>query len=63
MLSILIYAAAKFGAKEFMEIIYNSSAGGLVFNSYKDNATLPESVARDFGNDEIANYLEEITKR
>ena len=62
-LSILIYTAARHGAKEFIEIVFNSSAGGVVFNSYKDNATLPESVARDSGNDEIANYLEEITKR
>ncbi|XP_066014851.1 uncharacterized protein [Pocillopora verrucosa] len=62
-LGILIYTAARYGAKEFIEIIFNSSAGGVLFNCYKDNATLPESVARDFGNDEIANYLEEITNR
>lgn len=62
-LSILIYTAARCGAEEFIKIIFNSSAGGVVFNSYKDNTTLPESVARDSGNDEIANYLEEIAKR
>ena len=62
-LSILIYTAARCGAREFIEIILNSSAGGVVFNSYKDNATLPESVARNFGNDKIANYIEEMTKR
>ena len=62
-LEILLYTAARYGAKEFIEIIFNSSAGGVLFNSYKDNATLPESVARDFGNDEIVNYLEEITNR
>ena len=63
MLSLLIYTAAKYGAQQFIEMIFNSSAGRIVFDAYKDNLTLPEIIAKDNGNDETANYLESITKR
>ena len=63
MLSLLVYAAAKYGAQQFIEMIFKSSAGRVVFDAYKDNSTLPESVAKVHGNEETANFLEEITKR
>jgi len=63
MLGLLVYVAAEIGAQQFIEIIFNSSAGRVVHNAYKGNLTLPETIARDHGNEETANYLEEVTKR
>jgi len=63
MLGLLVYVAAEIGAQRFLEIIFTSSAGRVVFNAYKENLTLPEVIARDHGNVETANYLEDITKR
>ena len=64
MLSLLVYAAAENGgALPFIEMIFTSSAGRVVFASYKDNYTLPEVIARNHGNDETAHFLEDITKR
>ena len=63
MLGQLVYVAAEIGAQRFLEIIFTSSAGRGVFNAYKENLTLPEVIARDHGNVETANYLEDVTKR
>lgn len=63
LLSILVYEAAKTGANEFIKMIFSSSAGRAVFDAYKDNLTLPESIAKDNGNEDTAIYLEDITKR
>ena len=60
---LLVYTAAEVGAQQFIEIIFNSSAGRVVFETYKGSAQLPEVVARDHGNEETAQYLERITKR
>ena len=63
MLSLLTYVAAEIGAQQFIKIIFTSSASRVVFNSYKDNSTLPEVIAKDHGYEETAHYLEDITKR
>ena len=63
MLHALVNTAAKVGAQQFIEMIFTSSAGKVVFAAYKDSSTLPEVIARDHGNEKIANYLEDITKR
>ena len=63
MLSLLVYAAAEIGAQQFIEMIFTSSAGRVVFDDYRDNLALPEVIAKDNGNEETANYLEDITKR
>ena len=60
---LLVYTAAEVGAQQFIEIIFNSSAGRVVFETYKGSAKLPEVVARDHGNEETAQYLERITRR
>lgn len=62
-LATLVYAAAKFDAPELIRMIFDSTSGGVVFHAYKDRAKLPESVARDHGNDDTATYLEEVTTR
>ena len=63
MLSLLVYAAAESGAQQFIEMIFTSSAGRVVFDAYKGNASLPADIAKDHGNEKTANYLEEVTKR
>lgn len=63
MLSLLVYVAAEIGAQQFLEIVFTSSAGRVVFNSYKERLTLPEVIARDHGKEETANFLEDVTNR
>jgi len=60
---LLVYTAAEVGAQQFIEMIFNSSAGRVVFEAYRYSSKLPEIVARDHGNEETAQYLERITKR
>ena len=63
MLRLLVYAAAKSGGQQFLEMVLSSSAGRAVFDTYKDSLPLPEVIAKDHGNDETARYLEDVTKR
>ena len=63
MLSLLVYVAAEIGAQQFIEIIFTSSAKRVVYNAYKDNLPLPETIARDHGYIETANYLADVTNR
>ena len=62
-LRLLVYAAAESGAQQFIEMIFNSSAGRIVFDAYKDRPLLPEVIAKSHGNEETAYYLKEISKR
>lgn len=63
MLSLVVYAAAESGAQQFIEMIFTSPAGRVVFDVYKKKPVLPEVIAKDHGNKETAKYLEGITKR
>ncbi|KAJ7356116.1 hypothetical protein OS493_026495 [Desmophyllum pertusum] len=63
MLSLLVYAAAESGAQQFIEMIFTASAGRVVYDAYKDRPLLPEVIAKKYGNEKTANYLQEITKR
>ena len=58
-----IYAAAKVNAVWFIRLIFDLPAGRIVFDSYKGRPLLPEYVARARGHNEIAEYLEDVTKR
>ncbi|RMX38481.1 hypothetical protein pdam_00016800 [Pocillopora damicornis] len=62
-LLLLVYAAAETDAREFIELVFNSSAGKMVFNAYRYNSPLPEDVARAFGYEDTAQYLESISNR
>ena len=53
----MVYKAAQTGAQEFIEMVFSTSAGQVVFNSYKDKKPLPEDVARGNGHDELVQYL------
>ncbi|XP_015770049.1 PREDICTED: uncharacterized protein LOC107348498 isoform X4 [Acropora digitifera] len=62
-LELLVYTAAQTGAKQFIEMIFSTSARRIVFDSYKERARLPEDVARANGHCDLAEYLEDITIR
>ena len=63
MLCVLVYAAAEIGVQQFIEMIFNSSAGRVVYNRYKDSSVFPEAIAREYGHEKTATFLEEITGR
>ncbi|XP_022808807.1 uncharacterized protein LOC111345793, partial [Stylophora pistillata] len=63
MLCVLVYTAAEIGGQRFIEMIFNSSAGRVVYDLYKDRSALPEAIARECGHEKKAIYVEEITKR
>ena len=58
-LLLLVYAAAETDARQFIELVLNSSAGELVFNA----SPLPQDVARAFGHEDTAQHLESISNR
>ena len=62
-LLLLVYTAAETDARQFIELVFNSSAGKVVFNAYRCTSSLPEDVARAFGHEDTAQYLESISKR
>lgn len=59
----LLYKAAECGAQVFIKMIFNSSAGRVIFHEYKDSVPLPEVIARNHGHENTALYLEEMTSR
>ena len=62
-LKLLVYTAAETGAQQFIGLIFSSSAARVVFNAYRNTSPLPEDVARAYGHEDTAQYLESITKR
>jgi len=59
----LLYTAAQIGAEEFIRTLFSTSAGRIVFESYKNRSPLPEDIADANGHDEIAGYFRSITER
>lgn len=59
----MVYKAAQTNAQEFMEMVFSTSAGQVVFNSYKDRTPLPEDIARANDHDELAQYLQDVYTR
>ena len=60
LLQLLVYKAAEVGGQEFIQMIFSTSAGKVVFDSYRNNATLPEDVARVNGLSALADYLQDV---
>ena len=58
-----IYTAAKVNAIWFIRLIFDLPAGRIAFDSYKGRPLLPENVARERDHNEVADYLEDISKR
>ena len=59
----MVYTAAQTGAQRFIEMVFSTLAGQVVFNSYKDRNPLPEDVARANGHEELAQYLHKVHTR
>ena len=58
-----IYTAAKVNAVWFIRLIFDLPAGRKAFDSYKGKPLLPENVAREYDHNEVADYLEDMSKR
>ena len=63
LLQLLVYTAAQTNAQRFIEMVFSTSAGQVVFNYYKDRTPLPEDVARANGYDKLAQYLQDLHTR
>ena len=63
LLQLMVYTAAQTGAQRFIEMVFSTSAGQVVFNSYKERSSLPEDVARANGHEELAQYLQDVHTR
>lgn len=63
LLTLLIYIAAQNNSLQFVDFIFSTSVGKVVFTYYKHNPTLPEDVARANGHPILGNYLENVNKR
>lgn len=63
LLTLLIYIAAQNNSLQFVDFIFSTSVGKVVFTHYKHNPTLPEDVARAYGHPILGNYLENVNKR
>ena len=62
-LQFMVYKAAETNAQRFARLLLSTSVGKAVFNHYRNNACLPQDVARDKGHKELAEYLEEVNQR
>ena len=63
LLQLMVYTAAQTNAQRFIEMVFSTSAGQVVFNYYKDRTPLPEDVARANGYDKLAQYLQDLHTR
>ena len=59
----LVYTAAGIGAEGFIRMIFSTSAGRIIFETYKKESPLPELIADANGHEDIATFLRAITKR
>lgn len=63
LLQLLVYKAAEIDGRKFIQVIFSTSAGKVVFKSYKSNAVLPEDVAMVNGHTTLADYLHDVNNR
>ena len=63
LLQLMIYIAAQTNAQRFIEMVFSTSAGQVIFNYYKDRTPLPEDVARANRHDKLAQYLQDVHTR
>lgn len=59
-LQLMVYTAAQINAQEFVQVLFSTSVGKVVFSHYRDKTRLPEDVARANGHQELAQYFEEV---
>ena len=63
LLQLMVYTAAQTDAQPFINMVFSTTAGQVVFNYYKDRTTLPQDVARANGPEELAQYLQDVHTR
>ena len=59
----LVFTAARIGAEQFIRLIFGTSAGHTVYETYKNESIFPEDIATSNGHDHIAAYLETQSKK
>lgn len=59
----LVFTAASVGAEQFIRIIFGTSNGRVIYETYKSESPLPEEIASAYGHDSLAAYLISQTKR
>ena len=62
-LQCILFAAAATNDRECIEIIFSTSAGEAVFQTYRNSSILPEDTARAKGHQNLAKYLQNVHKR
>ena len=62
-LHFLFYKAAEINGREFLEMVFNTSAGRVVFNYYRKSSTLPGDVAKANGHTILGDFLEGVNER
>lgn len=62
-LTLLVYKAAEIEGREFLEMVFSTSVGRVLFNHYRNNLTLPEDVARANGHTILGDFLEDVNER
>ena len=62
-LQCILFAAAATNDRECIEIIFSTSAGESVFQTYRNSSILPEDTARARGHQNLAEYLQNVHKR
>ena len=59
----LVFTAARVGAEHFIRIIFGTSNGRVVYETYKTESLFPEDIAAANGHDSVAAYLISQCKR
>ena len=62
-LQCILFAAAATNDRQCIEIIFSTSAGEAVFQTYRNSSILPEDTARARGHQNLAEYLQNVHKR
>lgn len=62
-LQCILFAAAATNDRECIEIIFSTSAGEAVFQTYRNSSILPEDIARAREHHDLAEYLQNVHKR
>ena len=62
-LTLLVYKAAEINGREFLEMVFNTSAGRVVFNYYRKSSILPGDVAKANGHTILGDFLEDVNGR
>ena len=59
----MLYTAARTGVAQFAQMVFSTSAGRVVFETYKKTPPLPEDIAEANGHNDLAAYFHGITER